>query len=1049
MNKKFSTLVASLLLSSAFSVYAGNAKPMLATPTQVETRAISADVEEAVEWTGVTLTKPANVANRVFEGFTDNSLVVAVQQPGTSNFLQGLPSSNSFTYGPSPATTTGVANPSAPYFYWSLREGHLVNNAGQTFSVNSDNDFIEIIPLLVAGETSPYFVLGQRDSNGDLQYVTGSSAGAPVASLTSILTSATVFVSVEADFSGNVKMNSLNDRLDDGFGFTISSRVDETATVADADVFAGELKAVNELGWTYQLKNGNKYIVFDTNDKITSDPNAIPGRFKLVDDPNNSAYLSKFIVAEADNGSGDICVKMPGSSTTYRLYIANTTGTYALTIADYWNQAGTIEAIDWAETTYSEDNIVSLKSLLTGQFYTVDFEGAAQNPDAYKKDGRLAIREMNNADFVPATSLYEKAPEAQWAISAIKENGATGKIIGIKLTNRENPSVTAEIKELRKVKGQSYYRISQVGSNPGGLKVGDYITMTAVESHTKTDGYRVLTTNELKNTTWYLGQIRKAEGDAEVNVYWTENHAGSHQIGATVEETKAAKWNLSLVNKFAKDHEAETDSILVVSELQEWNPVKSRIDAKKDTLVILPYAFQNRSNNEFVKMNDQVNLDYYICDETNKEDNRYAQRFALKLKADGETYNYVALESFKKSGMLPVYQPNGAVFTKDSRYANDKVYQHNSADYGTWKNMDMYAEDANSLMFVSPVDAPEYRKLVAENGIDSVTIYRADNDKQVVYEKRDDKGSALLKRSVSFLNIDNVAQFTEINPSLYVDTAYVNRGDNRRYQYLLGVNVEETTGYYCPEHGFVEGESHPCLHAERVRYKTGRYLINMIDTANISAEELKVSIHNNPFINETEEGQDRAKLAFVDAIHVLTDSVDMTKADKLYVINNEEDRTKYSVIDLSTSDFNVAKFAFKYVDSNVNEDFKIQTLWKEYAPNTKEADRKTSEEGFLRWTNGCLVVENGYQAGDVFNMNEDETRTPTANEEIATSSVVVAGTNGAVVVKGAEGKNVIVSTILGKVVANEVVSSDNATIAAPAGVVVVSVDGESFKVVVK
>ena len=84
-------------------------------------------------------------------------------------------------------------------------------------------------------------------------------------------------------------------------------------------------------------------------------------------------------------------------------------------------------------------------------------------------------------------------------------------------------------------------------------------------------------------------------------------------------------------------------------------------------------------------------------------------------------------------------------------------------------------------------------------------------------------------------------------------------------------------------------------------------------------------------------------------------------------------------------------------------------------------------------------------------MDENETRTPTANEEISAegASVVVAGTNGAVVVKGAEGKNVIVSTILGKVVANEVVSSDNAQIATPAGIVVVSVDGESFKVVVK
>ena len=79
----------------------------------------------------------------------------------------------------------------------------------------------------------------------------------------------------------------------------------------------------------------------------------------------------------------------------------------------------------------------------------------------------------------------------------------------------------------------------------------------------------------------------------------------------------------------------------------------------------------------------------------------------------------------------------------------------------------------------------------------------------------------------------------------------------------------------------------------------------------------------------------------------------------------------------------------------------------------------------------------------------DNVEAPTANEAISAGNVVVAGTNGAVVVKGAEGKNVIVSTILGKVVANEVVSSDNATIAAPAGIVVVSVDGESFKVVVK
>ena len=99
------------------------------------------------------------------------------------------------------------------------------------------------------------------------------------------------------------------------------------------------------------------------------------------------------------------------------------------------------------------------------------------------------------------------------------------------------------------------------------------------------------------------------------------------------------------------------------------------------------------------------------------------------------------------------------------------------------------------------------------------------------------------------------------------------------------------------------------------------------------------------------------------------------------------------------------------------------------------------ENGKFGWTNDRNKAMKFYI---------DNVEAPTANESInAANNVVVAGTNGAVVVKGAEGKNVIVSTILGKVVANEVVSSDNATIAAPAGIVVVSVDGESFKVVVK
>ena len=74
---------------------------------------------------------------------------------------------------------------------------------------------------------------------------------------------------------------------------------------------------------------------------------------------------------------------------------------------------------------------------------------------------------------------------------------------------------------------------------------------------------------------------------------------------------------------------------------------------------------------------------------------------------------------------------------------------------------------------------------------------------------------------------------------------------------------------------------------------------------------------------------------------------------------------------------------------------------------------------------------------------------PTSNEGVSATEVKVVANNGSVVVKNAAGKNVIVSTILGQVVANEVLTSDNATINVPAGIVVVAVEGESFKVNVK
>ena len=132
-----------------------------------------------------------------------------------------------------------------------------------------------------------------------------------------------------------------------------------------------------------------------------------------------------------------------------------------------------------------------------------------------------------------------------------------------------------------------------------------------------------------------------------------------------------------------------------------------------------------------------------------------------------------------------------------------------------------------------------------------------------------------------------------------------------------------------------------------------------------------------------------------------------------------------------------ASIAFRLKDQGDDENFYIETTY------------DGNQKGWIEIHNGVAVVTPEIQAAEVFSYEATD-EDATANETIAAEGAVsVVATDGAVIVKGAEGKNVVIATILGKVVANETINSDNETIAVPAGIAVVSVDGESFKVVVK
>lgn len=121
--------------------------------------------------------------------------------------------------------------------------------------------------------------------------------------------------------------------------------------------------------------------------------------------------------------------------------------------------------------------------------------------------------------------------------------------------------------------------------------------------------------------------------------------------------------------------------------------------------------------------------------------------------------------------------------------------------------------------------------------------------------------------------------------------------------------------------------------------------------------------------------------------------------------------------------------------------FKLDNASDEYVIRCRENNQYVSN------INGMLTLDTQDKALRVI---PEEGMIPTSNDAIdAETGVQVIGGNGYVTIQGAAGQKAIVRTVLGRTVAETVLTSDNATIAAPAAIVFVTVGDETVKVVVK
>ena len=341
-----------------------------------------------------------------------------------------------------------------------------------------------------------------------------------------------------------------------------------------------------------------------------------------------------------------------------------------------------------------------------------------------------------------------------------------------------------------------------------------------------------------------------------------------------------------------------------------------------------------------------------------------------------------------------------------------------------------------------------------------------------------------------------------------IDTAWLTRGAGKvKPQYLVSAYREliegekiipcTETGKHITADGQVTDDPYQCVHAIHVKtpaFIYGKYLVNYSDSAAAVADRKEAL---NPYLFNTKavSNSSYTRVGFVpavqygDTLFVLTGkykgmTADQLKNEGIEAISADYHKNYAKFINVLTGDkhknvtwsfryVNPDKAALAYLDGEegANNSFLIESnvygatdnQYQTVAGDVASAIAPTKKAAWLKMHNGCLVLTDASSRFDaaktggdgalVFNAypktDADDMVTSNDNINNVEGVSVVAG-NGTVTVQGAAGKSVVITNILGKVVAETVLTSDNATIAVPAGIVAVAVDGEeAVKTIVK
>ena len=889
----------------------------------------------------------------------------------------------------STAGATTVTEADLDNYLWKISTGKAADGTTETYTFTNKKSGKKA----VVGNIDAFLVNGSAAS---FQLSLNNEAGQTLGDAFTVNVTAADFGIYKSPVV-KAKSNVLNDLLDEGFNMTIKQSATDKSVIKGIAPFGGKLKAtVTPDGTRFQLMDDDKYVVL--NKKATWSGNNIGAKdrgakFELVTydeltGENKANYLSWF---------------------EFNYYAGNTK-----------KEIKTVDVFaddDVATTAFGSLFIQTLNGqiCLTTSNALVDATVeawpyivlAADNivdpadilADKFFKFTKLATEETEEAVLAvidcgaTGYDLVESVGndlEAQWAVTY---DEATEKYT---LKNRENPTVTFDVN-----KGS----LREDDNTEDNIYVidGDLYKIEAITPDTGDKYYKYL--GDVENQRFQMAHYSAIyDGQA----WFTTNKDGVVVINT--DEDKAIE--ITAANgEVAKKDTAEVKSTV--------NYYVNGEKKSKDYILKVPvYTFASKAGELGLNGEDQ-----YWFDAT-------ADIFAIRK--DGAHWN-----------LRPV-----TVAADVATMECSKVYASTSGNGYLKKVNGLYTETTNDLFDVVEKNRPVYRRLGVTvtdeftGKVDTAKFFRTNEvSDYYLYENTMNRNTQGGERSLNFLGESHLNDLpaSAALPFL-IDTAYV-RNNTTKPLYMLAVRdaewVEGTPFKPCDKednHGYDENgnalTAEQCPHATPAvpGYRKAHYLVALTDSIGTD--------------NDMVQYKNKTRLAFVPATHFENDTL-VIESSKFTNKKKEVAKDSLSFIDKDgKQQMNAATFAFrlvnpKDVDNDGEGDFYIET-------------EVNGETQYVHVLNSVPVLVDNIEDAAPFNIESAKGEAATSNEGIETEGVSVVATNGAVIIKGAEGKKVSISNVLGQTIANTVVTSSEATISAPAGVVVVAVEGEAaVKAIVK